>query len=91
MKIQSFDNVWDAISDTVEQAENMKMRAQLINVLNDWIAKRGFDQATAAKALGISQPRVSELARGKIQLFSLDKLVTMMENAEIKIQHIEIA
>lgn len=91
MTIQTFDNVWDAISDTPEQAENLKIRAQLINHLNGWIARRGFSQSEAAAALGITQPRVSELERGKISLFSVDKLITMMAHAGLHITHIEFS
>lgn len=90
MKIQTFDNVFDAISDTPEQAENMKIRAQLMTVLNTWIEKQGFNQAEAAAALGVTQPRISELARGKIQMFSVDKLITMMAHAGVYIQNIDI-
>lgn len=90
MKIQTFDSVWDAISDTPDQAENMKFRAQLMGILNDWIKSRGFDQQQAATALGVTQPRISELARGKIQIFSVDKLITMMSHAGLYIQSVEI-
>ncbi|TNH44191.1 helix-turn-helix domain-containing protein [Photorhabdus luminescens] len=91
MRMQTFENIWDAISDTPEQAENMKIRAQLMNMLNVWIAKREFTQAEAARMLGVTQPRVSELARGKIQLFSVDKLIAMMTHAGMYIRHIEIS
>ncbi|MEC5509947.1 helix-turn-helix domain-containing protein [Klebsiella oxytoca] len=90
MKIQTFDSVFDAISDTPEQAENMKIRAQLMAVLNSWIKKQGFSQAEAAAVLGVTQPRISELARGKIQIFSVDKLIGMMAHAGLVIQHIDI-
>lgn len=90
MKIQTFDSVWDAISDTPEQAENMKFRAQLMDILNAWIKSRGFDQQQAAAVLGVTQPRISELARGKIQIFSVDKLITMMSHAGLHIQSVEI-
>lgn len=90
MKIQTFDSVFDAISDTPEQAENMKIRAQLLQVLNTWIEKQGFSQAEAAAVLGVTQPRISELARGKIQIFSIDKLITMMAHAGMHIQNLNI-
>lgn len=90
MKIQKFDSVFDAISDTSEQAENMKIRAQLMTVLNVWIEKNGFSQAEAAAVLGVTQPRVSELVRGKIQIFSVDKLIMMMAHAGMHIQNIDI-
>ncbi|EPC4825469.1 XRE family transcriptional regulator [Salmonella enterica] len=90
MKTQTFDSVFDAISDTPEQAENMKIRAKLMNVLNSWIENQGYSQAEAALALGVTQPRISELARGKIQVFSVDKLISMMAHAGMHIQNMDI-
>lgn len=52
--------------------------------------QQGFSQAQAASALGVTQPRISELARGKIQIFSIDKLITMMAHAGLHIQRIEV-
>lgn len=90
MKLQTFDSVWDAVSNTPEQAANMKIRAQLMTVLNSWIEKQGFSQAEAALALGVTQPRISELVRGKIQIFSVDKLIMMMAHAGMHIQNMDI-
>ncbi|PWC26265.1 MULTISPECIES: helix-turn-helix domain-containing protein [Brenneria] len=90
MQIQTFDSVWDAIGDTVEQAENMKIRAQLMRVLTDFIVRKELSQAEAARTLGITQPRVSELVHGKIHLFSIDKLISMMATAGIHIANIEV-
>ena len=52
MKIETFDSVWDAVSDTPEQAENMRIRAELVTIINNWIEQQGFSQAQAASALG---------------------------------------
>ncbi|EHD22399.1 hypothetical protein BrE312_3030 [Brenneria sp. EniD312] len=90
IQIQTFDSVWDAIGDTVEQAENMKIRAQLMRVLTDFIVRKELSQAEAARTLGITQPRVSELVHGKIHLFSIDKLISMMATAGIHIANIEV-
>ncbi len=90
MKIQTYDSVFDAISDTPEQAENMKIRAKLMSVLNTWIETQEFSQAEAAAVLGVTQPRISELARGKIQVFSIDKLITMMAHAGLHIENMDI-
>lgn len=90
MKIQTFENVWDALSDTQEQAENMKVRAQLMQALNRWIDNKGLSQEDTARVMGLTQPRVSELRRGKVQLFSIDKLVTIMATAGMHIGSIEI-
>ncbi|MBK0004277.1 helix-turn-helix domain-containing protein [Erwinia sp. S38] len=91
MKIHDFENVWDAISDTHEEAENMKIRSQLMTIINAWIARHGLSQEEAARALGVTQPRISELARGKIALFSVDRLITMLANAGLHIVNIEIS
>lgn len=90
MKTQTYDNVFDAICDTPEQSENMKIRARLMTVLNTWIENQGYSQAEAAAVLGVTQPRISELARGKIQVFSVDKLISMMAHAGIQIQNMDI-
>lgn len=90
MKTQTFDNVFDAICDTPEQSENMKIRARLMTVLNTWIENQGYSQAEAAAVLGVTQPRISELTRGKIQVFSVDKLISMMAHAGIQIQNMDI-
>ena len=58
MKIETFDSVWDAVSDTPEQAENMRIRAELVTIINNWIEQQGFSQAQAASALGVTQPRI---------------------------------
>ena len=90
MKIQTFDSVWDAISPTLEEAENMKVRSQLMMALNSLIEKRALNAHDAAALLGVSQPRISELAKGKIQLFSVDKLINMLAHAGLHIGTIEI-
>ena len=59
MANERFDSVWDAISDTPEEAENMKLRSSLMMALEDHIEREGLSQSQAAKAFGVSQPRVS--------------------------------
>ena len=86
MKTQRFESVWDAIEDTAEQAENMKLRASLMMALERHINETGLSQEQAAKLLGVTQPRVSDLMRGKIQLFSLDMLVNMVAAAGMHVE-----
>jgi len=74
---QTFESVWDAIEDTTEEAENMKMRSTLMMALEKKIQDNGWTQAQAAEILGVTQPRVSDLMRGKINLFGLDALINM--------------
>ena len=86
MSIERFTSVWDAIEDTPEAAENMKLRSVLMMALKGQIARSGLSQAQAAKLLGVTQPRVSDLMRGKINLFALDALVNMATTAGLRIE-----
>ena len=87
MSNESFTSVWDAIEDTPAQAENMKLRSALMMALKDHIAREGLSQSQAAKVFGVTQPRVSDLMRGKIDLFGLDTLVNMLAAAGL---HVDI-
>ena len=86
MSKQRFVNVWDAIEDTPEEAENMKLRSALMTALKNHIAHAEMSQAQAAKLFGITQPRVSDLMRGKINLFAIDALVNMATAAGLHIE-----
>jgi predicted XRE-type DNA-binding protein len=86
MNKKRFDNVWDAIEDTPAQAENMKLRSTLMMALKDHIVQKGLSQSEAAKLLGVTQPRISDLMRGKIELFGLDTLVNMIGAAGLHVE-----
>jgi predicted XRE-type DNA-binding protein len=87
MSNQTFLSVWDdAIEDTPEQAENMKLRSVLMMAIKDHIVRTEMSQAQAAKRFGVTQPRVSDLMRGKINLFALDALVNMAAAANMRIE-----
>ena len=82
----SFRSVWDAIEDTPEQAENMKLRSSLMMALREHIVKERINQKQAAEIFGVTQPRISDLMRGKINLFSLDALVNMAVVAGLHVE-----
>ncbi|GGK52484.1 helix-turn-helix domain-containing protein [Nocardia camponoti] len=88
MTNESFDSVWDAIEDTPQAAENMRLRSLLMMALTNHIQNAGWTQSTAAQRLGVTQPRVSDLTRGKIELFGLDSLVNMVAAAGL---HVELS
>ncbi|CAG2265310.1 MULTISPECIES: helix-turn-helix domain-containing protein [Burkholderia] len=77
MTNERYANVWDAIESEPAEAANMKLRSELMIALKQRIARLELSQAEAAKQLGVTQPRVSDLMRGKINLFGLDALVNM--------------
>ena len=85
MSNERFASIWDAIEDTPEEAENMKIRAALMRAVEDRIKAEGWSQTEAAKRLGVTQPRVSDLVRGKIDLFSIDALVNMVASAGLHV------
>ena len=89
MNKQRFQSVWDAIEDTPQQVASMRARSELVIQLTEVIKKRGMTQAEAARLFGVTQPRVSDLTRGKIELFSLDALVDMAAVAGLA-PHIKI-
>lgn len=78
MSNQRFDNVFDALEDDPAVAENLKIRSALMIELKRFIDSEELTQAEAAKVFGVTQPRVSDLVRGKIDRFSIDTLVTML-------------
>lgn len=86
MSNQRFSSVWDAIEDTPEEAENMKLRSALLISLKNHLTRSELTQAEAAKLFGVTQPRVSDLMRGKINLFALDALVNMAAAAGLHIE-----
>ena len=85
MSNQRFTSVWDAIEDTPEEAENMKLRSILLTALKNHLTRSKMSQAQAAQLFGVTQPRISDLMRGKINLFGLDALVNMASAAGLHI------
>ena len=86
MRNKRFNSVWDAVEDTHEDAENMKLRSSLMMALKTHLVSSGLSQAQIAKLFGVTQPRVSDLLRGKINLFGLDALVNMAVAAGLRVR-----
>lgn len=70
-------SVFDELFEEAEAA-NLKMRAALMRAIEEELDKRNLTQSAAAKMLGVSQPRMSDLRRGKMHLFTIDMLVVML-------------
>ena len=86
MKMQKFDNVWDALTDTPEEALTLTMRSDLMSSIEKVVEGWKLPQGEAAKKLGISRPRLNDLLRGKMSKFSLDMLATLATRAGLKVQ-----
>ena len=73
----TFASVWDAISDTPEEAANLRARAELMRQIAEVVKGSGWTQVEAASHCGITQPRINDLLRGRVSRFSIDALVNI--------------
>jgi len=76
--IKSSGNVFADLGFDAEEAANLKLRSQLMIAADKALIEKKMTQQAAAKALGISQPRVSDLLRGKADKFTIDSLVNIL-------------
>ena len=76
--IKSTGNVFVDVGFCPREAEHLRLRAKLMAALRQLIEQRKLTQVRAAELLGVTQPRISDLMRGKIDLFSFDTLVSML-------------
>jgi predicted XRE-type DNA-binding protein len=83
---RSSGNVFRDLGFAEEEAEHLRLRSLLMIELRKLIAARGLTQKEAAALFGVTQPRVSDLVRGKITLFSLDTLVDMLAHAGARVE-----
>jgi predicted XRE-type DNA-binding protein len=81
----STSNVFRDLGFGAEEAANLKLRAMLMVELEKYIQEKHLTQKRAAERLGVTQPRISDLMRGKIELFSVDTLITMLTHAGLRV------
>jgi predicted XRE-type DNA-binding protein len=79
------ENVFVDCGFSPAEAENLRIRAKMMVALTDYIQERKITQSRAASIMGVSQPRISSLVRGKIGLFTIDTLVNMVTAAGLKV------
>ncbi len=79
-------NVFRDLGFDAEEAANLKLRADLMLEVSKVIETRGLTQAQAARLFGVTQPRVSDLVRGKIDRFSVDTLIAMLGHAGVRVE-----
>lgn len=82
---KQFNSVWDALEDTPQAAENMKLRSELMIAIMRKLSNTNGTQTQKAKQLGITQPRLNDLLQGRIHKFSLDALVTIASHAGLSV------
>ena len=84
---ETFKNVWDALEDDPAERESLKIKSRIMLDIEQHIKNMGITQAQAAKKMGVTQPRVSDLVNGKIDRFTIDMLITMLARLGL---HVEI-
>ena len=79
-------NVFADLGFDAGESASLLLRSNLMNALEQRLDELGLNQSQAAKVLGVSQPRISDLARGKIDRFSVDSLVKMLARAGVEVR-----
>jgi predicted XRE-type DNA-binding protein len=82
---RSSGNVFADLDFSAEEAQNLQLRSQTMMAVARWYEASGLTQAQAAKALGVTQPRLNQVLKGKINAFSLDALVNMATRAGMRV------
>jgi predicted XRE-type DNA-binding protein len=82
----SSGNVFRDLGFSQEEAAHLLIRADLMIAMQKALDRRALTQAEAAKILGVTQPRVSDLLRGRIDLFSTDALIDMLARLGIRVR-----
>ena len=86
MKYEEFASVWDAIEKDPIVAANLKARSSVMMAIEQTVKSWNLSQVTAAKRLGLTQPRLNDLLRGRINKFSLDALMTVAAKAGLSVE-----
>ena len=83
---RSSGNVFRDLGFVPEKAEHLRVRADLMIKIEKVLKARALKQAEAAKIMGVTQPRVSDLLRGRIELFSSDALIDMLARLDVRVR-----
>jgi len=86
MANETVENVFEALLDAPEEAANMTMRSDLLRAIRRTVDAWGLPQSAAAKRLGVTQPRLNDLLRNRINKFSLDALVLLGARAGLTVR-----
>lgn len=74
----SKDNIFEDLGFNKSEAENLKIRAELMIIIKRYIEKNKLTQKEAAKRMRVDQPRINKLLKGQIELFTIDSLIQML-------------
>lgn len=79
-------NIFEDLGFRREEAENLKIRSELMIAIRRIIEDRGLKQTEAAELFGTTQPRISDVVRGKIEEFTIDSLVNMLSHGGVQVE-----
>lgn len=79
-------NVFRDLGFSKTEAENLRLRAELMREIDAWFRKSGLTQAAASRVLGLTQPRLNALLKGRLSQFSLDALVNAANKAGMNVR-----
>lgn len=80
-----FASAFDAIAGSAEESAHLEARSNLMDALQNHIKRQGWTQTEAARQLGVTQPRISDLFNDKLSRFSLDHMVKMLARIGIAV------
>lgn len=83
---ETFSNVWDALEEDQAERETLKIKSRLMMDIEQRIKTQGLTQIKAARLLGVSQPRISDLVNGKLDRFTIDMLITMLAKLGLHVE-----
>ena len=83
---QGSGNVFADLGFLPEETQSLILRAELMNQIEDYVVSSGMTQQQSAKKLGVTQPRLNLLLKGKINEFSIDALVNMAGKAGMRVE-----
>lgn len=83
---QYYESVWDALADTPEEAANLRIRAELMDGIVEFIQKQQWGREEAAHRCGITCPRMDELLEGALSEFSLDALISLATSLGLSVR-----
>jgi predicted XRE-type DNA-binding protein len=83
---RSSGNVFRDLGFAPEEAEHLRVRADLMVKIEKVLKTRRLKQAEAARIMGVTQPRVSDLLRGRLELFSSDSLIDMLARLGVRVR-----
>jgi predicted XRE-type DNA-binding protein len=86
VKFEQFESVWDAIETDAMVAANLKARSSVMVALEQTAKSWRIKQVSAAKRLGVTQPRPNDLLHGRINTFSRDVLMTIAPGAGLSVE-----